>query len=83
MPLNVDPKSVRPLNYKKGKLAENPIGLHVVMEYRRRTLLGEVRDVWGNNLIVYHFNGEPWPVEPVIGFDNVYALRRDYDDDQD
>ena len=83
MSIDVDPKSVRQLILKKGKLDENPIGLHVVMEYRRRTLLGEVRDVWGNNLIVHHFNGEPWPLEPVIGFDNVYVLRREYDIDEE
>jgi hypothetical protein len=58
---------------KLGKfgLAEDPRWQHVMMNYQGRKLLGTVRDarrdpVTGNlHLIVHHFNGEPWPLEPV------------------
>src|SRR5512135_81719 len=43
--------------------------LHVKMKHKGRELLGTVRDVRGDkagtlHLVVTHFNGEPWPVEP-------------------
>lgn len=42
---------------------------HVRMNYLDRELLGTVRDVQHDSagktrLIVHHFNGESWPVEP-------------------
>src|SRR5512143_2461352 len=43
--------------------------LHVKMKHKGRELLGTVRDVRRDkagtlHLVVTHFNGEPWPVEP-------------------
>ena len=51
-------------------LAENPVGAQVMFDYLGRRLLGDVRavvhDVFGGTrLVVTHFNGEPWPVEPL------------------
>jgi hypothetical protein len=60
----------------------HPIGLFVTMRYRGSDLLGQVKDVSrdGARLGVDHFNGEPWPVEPLIGFDIVIVLERDPED---
>lgn len=67
----------------KIKKDEDPIGLIVRMEYRKRTLLGQVvdcgRDKKNKNAYTYlyvnHFNGEPWPVQPLIW--EVDVLERD------
>lgn len=44
--------------------------LHVKMKHKGRDLLGTIRDVRRDrdgtlHLVVSHFNGEPWPIEPV------------------
>jgi hypothetical protein len=55
----------------KGRMAENPVGLHVALNFKGRTFLGEVRGYVYNmtrgsvTLSVRHFNGEMWPIEPV------------------
>lgn len=43
--------------------------LHVKMKHKGRELLGTIKDVRRDqagklHLIVHHFNGEPWPLEP-------------------
>jgi hypothetical protein len=46
-------------------------GLHVMARYQGRDLLGTIKEVRHDTaagkarLIVHHFNGEPWPIEPV------------------
>ena len=63
--------------FTKFGLTENPIGLVVALPWKDskgdpRTLLGEVVAVSRNDvrgmlhLSVRHFNGEMWPVEPVV-----------------
>jgi len=55
-------------------LLENPVGFHVEMPWQGRTLLGEVvaidqreyRGTRSTHLKVKYFNGEPWPVDPVV-----------------
>ena len=53
-------------------LLENPVGLKVKLVIRGRTYLGDVRDVKYDehrgmrSLVVHHFNGEKWPIEPAI-----------------
>lgn len=43
-------------------------GAHVVLEYRGRTLLGEIKEVTRDEVTgcvrarVRHFNGEEWPI---------------------
>lgn len=60
-------------------------GAHVTLEFKGRTLLGEVigryRDVTtgGIMLKVKHFNGEMWPFDPSITA--VDVLERTYKDD--
>lgn len=55
---------------KKGRLAENPVGLKVALEWHGRTLLGDVVACAYNDvrccilLTVRHFNGEDWPIQP-------------------
>lgn len=58
--------------YRKGRLAVNPIGWHVTMSWQGRVLLGEITGATyqehgasGYRLTVRHFNGEPWPIEPI------------------
>ena len=59
------------LKYGKFGLSEDPRGLHVMMTWKGQKLLGTVRnvrrdDITGStHLIVRHFNGEPWPIEPI------------------
>ena len=74
-------KSTRPL--LKGKWAKDPVGLFVTLQYQGRTLLGQVRDVRGKKLIIRHFNGEPWPIEPVIGINSVRVIPRTYENGED
>ena len=61
---------MRTIRYSKYGLAENPIGYHVMMPYKGRNLLGEVRDVTRDHtgsitLTITHFNGEDWPMRPL------------------
>jgi hypothetical protein len=69
---------MRRLRYNKFGLAENPIDQQVRMVYCGRVLLGDVRDfsrdeVTGSiRLRVNHFNGEPWPIEPVANLVEVF-----------
>lgn len=62
---------MRRLQYGKFGLAEDPVGLHVVMPWKGRELLGEVMDMYRSeptgsiHLAVRHFNREPWPIDPV------------------
>lgn len=59
------------LKYTKFGLAQNPVGAQVKLDYQGRTLLGDVTGFYRNDttstthLTVRHFNGEPWPIEPV------------------
>lgn len=61
----------RKLKFTKFGLAENPTGYQVSMGYKDRTLLGDVIGFERSEtrgvvqLIVRHFNGEPWPLKPV------------------
>lgn len=56
---------------KFGPLVD-PVGEYVSMDYGGRKLLGEVtgiylRDIPRNIMAkVRHFNGEAWPIEPVL-----------------
>lgn len=60
----------RKIKVTNGYLAENPRWLCVCMDYEGRTLLGKVRDWYrdadGIKLDVRHFNGEPWPLQPLV-----------------
>ncbi len=65
-------KGRRNLEMKHGRLTEDPTGLHVTMVYKGRELLGTVADFCApkrpelySYLYVVHFNGEPWPVDPL------------------
>ena len=64
-----------------------PIGSHVVMTYRKAELIGEVRGHYPAHgkgypmLAVHFFNGEPWPVTPVVGADIIQVLERSYEDE--
>jgi hypothetical protein len=55
------------------------------MRYMGRDLLGEVIAIDGKGdkrrLAVKHFNGEPWPVEPLLEYDMIGVLLRDYEED--
>jgi hypothetical protein len=66
------------------KLTTDPKGAHVCMTYKGRDLLGTVRDHYtprtpGSyvHLVVHHFNGEAWPIEPLVW--EVAVLERTYD----
>ena len=50
----------------------------VKMDYDGRTLLGDVRLVIGDGdrLYVTHFNGEPWPIQPLMS--DVQVFSRDF-----
>jgi len=57
--------------YGKFGLACDPRHAQVRMEYKGRTLLGDVSGCYraedgapGTRLVVRHFNGEPWPFDP-------------------
>ena len=58
------------IRHNKFGLAENPVGLHVKMTYKGRTLLGDVKATRRDELLgaiiltVHHFCGQPWPFEP-------------------
>lgn len=66
-----DAKALRRIRVRSNRhgLAENPIGLQVRMQHEGRTLLGDVRYYSVHDttvrLTVTHFNGEPWPLEPL------------------
>lgn len=68
---------MRKFTRNKYGLTENPIGAQVTFEYQRRTLLGDVKGIKIDpvtnaiTLIVRHFNGEPWPIEPLAVLVNV------------
>ena len=53
-------------------LANDPRGAQVTFRYQGRELLGDVIDAYrhihtgGIRLIVRHFNGELWPIEPSV-----------------
>ena len=56
--------------YTKFGLASKPVGAQVAMPWKGRTLLGDVvgvrREFDGRVILtVRHFDGSPWPVEPV------------------
>jgi hypothetical protein len=64
----------------------DPVGAHVTMRRMGRQLLGEVRSFYrqpGTRAVwllrVHHFDGTPWPVEPMIGM--VEVLERTYEQD--
>lgn len=63
--------------FSRHGIAENPIGAHVTLRYRDRDLIGTVVDVYrdevlaATKLVVRHFNGEPWPIEPSAAIVNV------------
>ena len=74
------------LKFNKFGLAQNPIGGHCTYEHEGRTLIGEVTGVvleqgYCNRLKlqVKHFNGEPWPVQPMAVL--VDMLERNYQTD--
>ena len=56
--------------HTKYGIAHDPRGAHVTLHYRNVTLLGEVYALYRNpvtgaiHLVVQHFNGEPWPIQP-------------------
>ena len=63
-------RSGRKLAFTRHGLDEDPRRLHVAFDYRDRVLIGEVidvrRDFFGSiTLICRHFDGSPWPVEPL------------------
>jgi len=66
-------------------LSDDPIGAQVKFTYRGRTLLGDVYEVYNDEvtgsirLEVRHFNGEPWPLDPPAV--NVDVLSREADHD--
>lgn len=67
----------------KFRLAVNPVGSQVTLKYAGRELIGDVKDVYRNeitgstHLKVNHFNGESWPIDPT--FYSVSVLERTYD----
>lgn len=56
--------------FGKFGIQENPIGTQVTLDYNGRTLLGDVKGCYRSEilgctkLIVHHFNGNPWPINP-------------------
>ena len=64
------PAPPRRLKFNRHGLAENPLRLHCTMKWKGRDLLGEIigyryNEVTGyTHLIVRHFNGELWPIQP-------------------
>jgi hypothetical protein len=74
--------NIRSLKTNKWLLTEDPIGMHVIMTYQKRDLIGTVVDVETRNgnsyLIVQHFNGDYWPVIPMAW--EVVALVMTYPD---
>ena len=56
--------------HNKYGIKHDPKGAHVTLEWKGRTLLGEVKsfaydEVCGCiRLTVTHFNGDPWPIKP-------------------
>lgn len=72
---------LRIFKHHRGKLAEDPLFHQVQINFEGRTLLGDVRgmkldlETGRTKLVVHHFNGEPWPIEPDSGF--VLVMKRD------
>lgn len=73
--------------FGKFGLKENPVGAQVSMEFNSRTLLGDVKGCYRSEilgctkLIVHHFNGKPWPINPsAVAVD---ILERTYEPEQD
>ena len=80
-----NPSGLKSLSSKDPQSA---IGRHIVMIYRNQELLGEVKSVTKerggyHRLGVDFFNGEPWPVEPLLEVDNIGALVRTFDNSGD
>jgi hypothetical protein len=56
--------------FNKFGMKSNPVGAQVMLEWKGRTLLGDVLAVGYDSvcgcfrLSVRHFNGEMWPVQP-------------------
>lgn len=67
--------------------ASDYVGAHVRMDWRGRTLLGEIVNVrraadWrGPTLTVRFFNREPWPCHPLAS--DVDVLERDWEETDD
>jgi selenophosphate synthetase-related protein len=78
-------ENVRSPKTDKWLLTEDPIGMHVIMKFQRRDLIGTVVDVETRKgdsfLIVQHFDGEYWPVIPFAW--EVGALVRTYPEQKD
>ena len=73
-----------------GKLNDAPVGSHVTMFYMKQDLLGVVRDHIHprtpknySRLGVHFLNGEAWPIEPLVGLDQVYVLTRTFNDEKE
>lgn len=73
---------MRKLKIGRYGLLEDPVGLQVAMRYGARDLLGDVRGAYRSevtgttHLVVRHFNGEEWPIDPLAVI--VDVLVRDY-----
>ena len=57
----------------RGNLVCDPRGAQVALAYQGRTLLGDVVGCYyqehgcaGPRLVVRHFNGERWPIDPGV-----------------
>lgn len=66
-----------------GKLRASDVrGMQIQMDWQGQSLLGDVQSVYdtpsGQRLRVRHFNGQPWPVEPLVY--EVTVLERTYDE---
>lgn len=65
----------------KHGLKVNPVGFQVTMPWKGRTLLGDVRGArydetrCGIVLTVAYFNGESWPIEPMVSAVDVMERR--------
>lgn len=69
----------RVIKIGKFGFAENPAGLQIKMKLGDRLFLGDVVDSYRDEitgslrLIVRHFNGDPWPFDPVANLVEVIA----------
>lgn len=73
--------------YNKFGIACDPRGAQVTLEYGGRMLLGDVTGVYykpgpagGTRLVVRHFNGEPWPIDPCAAAVQVFV--REYESEE-
>lgn len=74
--------NTEPIPYKWGRPSIHLIGVHCVLPWKGRDLIGEIVDHWyqdsspeGTFLRVKHFNGEPWPVNPNAGAVRILVRR--------